>query len=67
MVPEWLHDYKSVFQNKGFKQLPPKQPWDHMIELIDGAKPWDNTRIIPLSADKREALNEFLDENLKTG
>ena len=67
MVPKWLHNYRPVFQNEGFEQLPPKRPWDHAIELVEGAKPWDNTRIIPLSADEREALNEFLDENLKTG
>jgi hypothetical protein len=45
--------------------MPLNHPWDHKIKLNDGAKPWDNMCLIPLSNDN--ALDEFLQENLQTG
>jgi hypothetical protein len=67
MVPEWLHDYKSVFDKADFDEMPSHRPWDHHIELEKDAKPWDNVRLIPLSDDETDALDEFLNENLRTG
>ena len=67
MVPAWLHDYHSVFETEGFEELPPRREWDHAIDLKEGTKPWGDARVIPLSSDERKALQEFLDENLKTG
>ena len=67
MVPEWLHDYRSVFEKEEFDEMPPHRLWDHKIELMEGAQPWDNTRLIPLSDEETQALDKFLEENLKTG
>ena len=67
IVPEYLHDYRSVFEKVEFDEMPPHRPWDHKIELVDGAQPWDHTRLIPLSDDETQALDDFLDENLRTG
>jgi hypothetical protein len=67
MVPEWPHDYRSVFDKADFDEMPPCRPWDHQIELEKDAKPWDNVRLIPLSDDETDALDEFLNENLRTG
>jgi len=47
--------------------MPPHCPWDHKIELVDRAQPWDNTHLIPLSDDKTQALDEFLEENIWMG
>jgi len=67
MVPKWLMDYHSVFEKEDFDEMPPHRPWDHKIELEDGAQPPDHARIIPLSDEETQTLNEFLDENLRTG
>jgi hypothetical protein len=67
MVPEWAHDYKPVFDKNDFDEMPPNRPWDHKIELNEGAQPWDNVRLIPLSDEETKALDDFLEENLRTG
>jgi len=67
MVPRWLMDYRSVFEKEDFDEMPPHRPWDHKIELEDGAQPPDHAWIIPLSDEETQILDEFLDENLQTG
>jgi hypothetical protein len=67
MVPEWLMDYQEVFDKKDFDEMPPKRPWDHKIELNEGAKLWDNVQLIPLSDEETKSLDDFLEENMKTG
>ena len=67
MVPEWLHDYCEVFKVENFNELPPWRQWDHAIELKEGTGPWSRVRIIFLSTKEHQVLQEFLDENLKTG
>jgi len=59
---KWLHDY--CLKRSEFDEMPPHCPWDHKIELVDRAQPWDNTHLIPLSDDKTQALDEFLEENI---
>ena len=67
MVPEWLHDYREVFEAEQFNKLPPQRQWDHVIKLKEGTGPWSGMRVIPLSSKEYQILQEFLDENLKTG
>ena len=64
MVPEWLHDYKSIFDKADFNKMPLHHSWDHKIELEEGTKPRDNVHLIPLSDDETGVLDEFLNENL---
>jgi hypothetical protein len=66
MVATWLHDYKSIFDKADFDEMPPHHPWDHQIELEEAAKLWDNVCLIPLSNDKTDVLDEFLNKNLWT-
>ncbi|KAJ8580884.1 hypothetical protein M405DRAFT_715435, partial [Rhizopogon salebrosus TDB-379] len=35
MVPEWLHDYLSVFQEEDSKRVPGRKKWDHAIDFKD--------------------------------
>ena len=42
-LPEWISDYKEVFETGGFNELPPRRPWDHVIELKEGTGPWTGT------------------------
>jgi len=67
IVPEWLHDYQSVFKKNDFDEMPPKHPWGHKIELEERAKLWDNIWLILLSDEETKALDDFLEENLRTG
>jgi len=33
IVPKAYHHFRSVFAKESFNELPPKRPWDHVIEL----------------------------------
>ena len=55
-----------MFEKTTFDELPPRQPWDHAIELLPDSKPLDY-KIYPLARGEQEALEEFLKENLETG
>src|SRR3954464_4555467 len=57
---------KDVFSKESFDELPPRKPWDHMIELTPGSQPI-NCKIYPLSTEEQEQLDEFLKENLELG
>ena len=67
LLPEWVLDYKEVFEPDSFDKLPPRRPWDHAIDLKEGTGPWTGTRIIPLSSKEQETMKDFIVENLKTG
>ena len=45
--------------------MPPHCPWDHKIGLVDGAQPWDNMHLFPLSDGETQALDKFLEENTR--
>ena len=66
-LPEWVQDYKKVFELEGFQELLPRRPWDHVINLKEGTGPWTGTHIILLSMEEQKTLQDFLEENLKTG
>ena len=55
-----------VFNKQGFDEPPERQLWDHAIELTPGAKPVD-CKVYPLSQIEQGALDEFLEENLRSG
>ena len=65
-VPEHYHDYRDVFEDSAFETLPERRPYDHAIELLPDAKPYCG-KIYPMPRAHQEALDEFLDENLRTG
>jgi hypothetical protein len=65
-IPEQYRDFVKVFAKESFDSLPDKRPWDHAIELKPGSKAVD-CKIYPLSLDVQGKLNEFLEENLKSG
>ena len=66
IVPKTYLPYKEVFEKQTFDQLPPRRPWDHAIELIEGAKGVD-CKIYPLNPTEQQQLDEFLKEQLETG
>ena len=65
-VPDYLHQFESVFSKDSFDVLPESKPWDHAIELIPGAKP-SGCKVYPLAPSEQKELDAFLEENLSTG
>ena len=55
-----------MFEKQTFNQLPPRRPWDHAIELVEGAKGVD-CKIYPLNPTEQQQLDEFLKEQLEMG
>src|ERR1700738_278609 len=66
-LPTFLSDYADVFEKKEFDKLPPRRPWDHAIELVPGTEHKLDCKIYPLGRGEQEKLDEFLDEQLRTG
>ena len=66
LVPEYISDFTDVFSKESFDELPPRKPWDHAIELEPGSKP-SNCKIYPLALNEQTQLDEFIEENLRTG
>jgi len=56
-----------VFSEEAAQQFPPKQPWDHAIELKLGTPDVINCKIYPLTQAEDQALVAFLDEQLRKG
>src|SRR6266852_4947939 len=65
-VPKHYHEYKDVFDEKEFDELPQRRMWDHAIELEEGFTPAQG-HIFPLNLGQEKEMNEFIDENLQTG
>src|SRR6266849_3464162 len=65
-VPKHYHEYRDVFDEKGFDELPQRRTWDHAIELEEGFTP-ARGHIFPLNLGQEKEMNEFIDENLRTG
>ena len=66
LVPAEYHQFKSVFTKASFDELPPRRPWDHAIELVPGSEP-KSSKVYPMAPDEQRQLDEFLEENLRTG
>ena len=62
----YLKQYSDVFSEEDFDKLPPRRPWDHCIEPSADFKPI-NCKIYALTRDEQQALDNFLEENLRSG
>lgn len=65
-VPKAYHDFRDLFDKDDSDKLPERRPWDHVIELVPGAKPVD-CKVYPLTLVEQKELDDFLAENLCTG
>jgi hypothetical protein len=66
LVPDYLHEFEDVFSKTSFDTLPDRKKWDHAIELIPQAIP-RSCKVYPLSREEQGQLDEFIEENLRTG
>jgi hypothetical protein len=66
IVPNYYHEFKDIFAKEEFDALPERRPWDHAIELVPNARPI-SCKAYPLSQNEQKQLDEFLEENLRSG
>ena len=64
--PNYYAEFPHVFSPEEFQSLPPSRPWDHSINLVDGSHEI-NEKLYSLTRQERAQLDEWLDENLKSG
>ena len=71
MNPENLLDYiqpfMHLFNKNKFKKSLERCEWDHEINLIEKVPRELNTKAYTMTLKKEEALNQWLDEQLKAG
>lgn len=68
-IPPEYEGHCFVFDKHALERLPElgaRGPWDHAIELKEGAQP-KNCKVYPLSPEEQRALDVFLKEQLDKG
>jgi len=67
-LPEEFKRHTALFSDEEANKFPPARgDGDHQIVLMDTAPTCFNCKVYPLSRDKQEAENKFIDENLEKG
>jgi hypothetical protein len=66
MTPRYEQEFKEVFSEEGFMELPPKRTWDHTINLKEGNRLLRG-RYYLLATKEQEVLRNFVDSNRKEG
>ena len=56
-----------LFNKKKFKKLPERCEWDYKINLTEEASNELNAKAYVMTLKEEEALNQWLDKQLKTG
>jgi len=64
-LPEYIRPFTHLFNKKKFEKLPERREWDHEINLIDEAPKELNAKAYTMTLKEEEALNQWLDEQLK--
>jgi len=66
-LPEYIRPFTHLFKKKKFEKLPERHEWDHEINLMDEAPKELNAKAYAITLKEEEALNQWLDEQLKAG
>jgi len=66
-LPNYIQPFMHLFNKKKFKKLPERRKWDHEINLIDKTPQELNTKAYTMTLKEEEALNQWLDKQLKAG
>ena len=64
-LPEYIRPFTHLFNKKKFEKLLERCEWDHEINLTDEAPKELNTKAYAMTLKEEEALNQWLDEQLK--
>jgi len=66
-LPDYIQPFIYLFNKKKFEKLPKKHEWDHKINLMEEAPKELNAKAYVMILKEEEALNQWLDEQLKAG
>jgi len=66
-LPEYIQPFTHLFNKKKFEKLLERCKWDHEINLTDEAPKELNAKAYAMTLKEEEALNQWLDEQLKAG
>ena len=64
-LPKYIRPFTHLFNKKKFEKLPKRRKWDHEINLTDEAPKKLNAKAYAMTLKEEEALNQWLDEQLK--
>jgi len=66
-LPEYIPPFIHLFNKKKFEKLLERREWDHEINLTDEAPKELNAKAYTMTLKEEEALNQWLDKQLKAG
>ena len=66
-LPEYIWPFTHLFNKKKFEKLLERQEWDHERNLMDEAPKELNAKAYMIALKEEEALNQWLDKQLKAG
>jgi len=66
-LPDYIRLFIHLFNKKKFEKLPERHEWDHKINLMEKAPKELNAKVYTMTLKEEEALNQWLDEQLKAG
>ena len=66
-IPPEYQRHAKVFSEMVAQQFPLSRPWDHAIELTEGAPKAIDCKIYPITAGEDEKLQEFIKEQRAKG
>ena len=66
-LPKYIQPFTHLFNKKKFKKLLERHKWDHEINLTEEAPRGLNAKAYAMTLKEEEALNQWLDEQLKAG
>ena len=66
-LPEYTWPFTHLFNKKKFKKLLERHEWDYEINLIEEALKELNAKAYAMTLKEEEALNQWLDKQLKAG
>ena len=66
-VLEEYQRHSKVFSKEESHRFPPSRPWDHAIELKEGAPEAINCKIIPMTREEDEVLKKIIKEQEEKG
>ena len=66
-LPEYIWLFTHLFNKKKFEKLLERHEWDYKINLMDEAPKKLNAKAYTMTLKEEEALNQWLDKQLKAG
>ena len=66
MVPRRFHKWMKVFGKMESERMLVRKVWDHAIDLREEFVP-SKAKVYPLSRNKREEVQDFVNEHLRKG